>query len=557
MARQADVQGKKEISKLLLRGIDSLNLGITITTFDGKILFTNAAEARMHGFEVKDLLGKDARIFAPRDLWKGITPDQAKEISSWSRESVNIRKDGSVFPVQIVSDVIMDAEGNPEAVITICEDISERRISVGAFYDSLTGLPNRALFMDRLGRSVKRTKRRTDCLFAVIYLDLDRFKAINDVVGFEMADRLLISCSRRIESCLRFGDTVAHLGGDEFAILLEDVRSVNDAVFVADRIQQHLGLPFHIHDEDLYVSASMGIAQGAGGYDRPEDIIRDADTAMYRAKALGRGRQEVFDKSMQTRAMALLPLEMSLRRAIEQQELLVQYQPIHSLESGTLLGCEATIRWIHPERGAVDSGEFLPIAEEAGLAGGINDWLLKTASAQAKQWQQHCPNLILFVQISLSELLSRDWLERLPEILKGPALAPAFLELQITEDQYAGKLDKIGSALNEVQKMGLNISICNYGTGQSSLESLLRFKVNTLKFDRAFLHDMLEDTQHGSVAVATIALAHSMKIRVIADGVENDEQLSFLRWHHCDAAQGKIFGLPMTAEDFSKKFIEK
>jgi diguanylate cyclase (GGDEF)-like protein/PAS domain S-box-containing protein len=552
MAKGVRKPGKLQINKLLHSAIENLNLGVTITDLDGKILYTNPAEARMHGYFVEDLIGKDARIFAPRDLWKGISPEQVKQISSWSRESVNIRQDGTIFPVQIVSDLILDPSGAPHGVITLCEDITEKRSSYAAFYDPLTDLPNRMLFMDRLGRSVKRTKRRTDYIFAVIYADLDRFKSINDSCGYETGDRLLVACSRRIESCLRFGDTVAHVGGDEFAILLEDIRTAKDATFVAERIQQHLELPFNINNQDLSVSASMGIAKGSSGYDRPEDLLRDANIAMYRAKILGRNRYEVFDHTMQTRAMALLPLELSLRRAIEKNEMQLVYQPVYSIDSQKLEACEVFLRWHHPERGIVDPEDFVPVAEEIGVMAAVGEWLLRTACKQVKAWQEKTPDLKLLISVTTAQLEQNNWIRVLTQILEDTGLDPGSLELLISETTLMRDGDKILPLLNEIRKRRMHVSIRDYGTGHSSLEYLKRFEINSLKLDRGFLHDMIRNRMEESVGVAMITLAHSARIRVIADGVENDEQLSFLKWHHCDAALGNLFSPPLSADEFTK-----
>jgi diguanylate cyclase (GGDEF)-like protein/PAS domain S-box-containing protein len=552
MTNGARKPGKQQILQLLHRAMDHLNLGVTITSLDGKILYTNQAEARMHGYEISDLVGKDARIFAPRDLWKGITLDQAREISSWRRESVNIRKDGTVFPVQIVSDVIADDDGNPQAVITICDDITDRTSSFAAYYDPLTGLPNRTLFMDRLGRSVKRTKRRTDYLFALLYIDLDQFKAVNDASGRDIGDRLLVACARRIEASLRFGDTVAHLGGDEFTVLLEDIRAVKDATFVADRIQQHLALPFNINDQDFYISASIGIAKGSSGYDRPEDILHDSNTAMYRAKVQGKNRYELFDDSMLTRSMALLPLELNLRRAMENQELRVEYQPIYSLESTKLEGCEAFLRWQHPERGLVFPEEFVPLAEETGMMASIGEWLLQQSCAQVKNWQDTIPELKLCIRVTAAETMQHSWIRTLSRILEQTGIPPSTLEIQISEPALMQNAEKITPLLDEVRKKGVQISISDYGSGHSSLEYMQRFQINSLKLDRAFLRDITQNKLQESVATAMITLAHSLRIRIAAEDVESEEQLAFLRWHHCDAAQGPLFSPPVPAEDFVK-----
>ena len=553
MGKQGRKPGKQQILQLLHRAMDHLNLGVTITNLDGKILYTNQAEARMHGYEISDLIGQDARIFAPRDLWKAISTNQARELSSWQRESVNIRRDGSVFPVQILSDVILDDIGNPQAVIAICEDISDKQSSRAILYDPLTGLPNRTLLVDRLGRSVKRTKRRTDYLFAVLYIDLDRFKTVNDSSGRETGDRLLVACSRRIESSVRFGDTVAYVGGDEFVLLLEDIHAIHDATFVADRIQQHLALPFNIHNQDFFITASVGIAKGSSGYDRPEDMLRDANAAMYRAKVQGRGRYELFDQTMSTRAMAVLPLEIGLRRAIEKQELQLEYQPFYSLDSGEIEGCEAFLRWHHPERGIVYPEEFIAVADQSGMIAVVQEWILENACTQLKFWQKSNPNLKLCLRITPAELLQAGWLRSTTRIVDHLQVNPTTLEFHISEVALLQNMEKLSPVLDELRKKEIGISICDYGSGHSSLEYLKRFHVNSLKLDRGFLRDIMNNSLEESVATAMITLAHSMKIRVVADGVENEEQVDFLRWHHCDAAQGAIFSPPLPPQELKVK----
>jgi diguanylate cyclase (GGDEF)-like protein/PAS domain S-box-containing protein len=557
MAKRGKTPGKQQLLQLLQRSLQHLNLGVTITDLNGTILFTNDAEAKMHGYEIADLIGQDARIFAPRDLWKGITADQARELSTWQRESINIRKDGTVFPVQIISDVIPDESGNPQAVITICEDLSEKRSSYAAYYDLLTGLPNRMLFMDRLGRSVKRTKRRNDYVFALLYIDLDGFKGINDSSGRRTGDRLLNACARRIEACVRFGDTVAYVGGDEYAVLLEDIRAVEDAMFVANRIQEQLTLPFSISDHDFFITASIGIAKGSSGYDRPEDILRDAGTAMYRAKVQGRARYEFFDETMLTRAMALLPLEISLRRAIEREELQLEYQPYYSLQSQKIEGIEAFLRWDHPERGTVYPEEFTSIAEETSMMAAVGEWVLQKACTQLSAWHQTAPYLTLSLRVTPGEVILQSWGRALIRILKQTGIDPSTLEIQISETGLMQRMDELTPVLDEIRKQGVRLAICNYGTGNSTLEYLKRFKIEGLKLDRAFLQDITANAMEESVARAMITLAHSLKIRVLADGVENEEQLDFLRWHHCDAAQGDLLSPQLSAEKFTQLLTQR
>lgn len=547
----------EDLADLIAGAIDSMQLGVTITDMNGRILYTNAAEARMHGYEPEELVGNDARIFAPRELWKTMPPEQIQELGSWKRESANVRENGRMFPVQIFSDVIADQDGNPIGVVTVCEDITERQMAQHAFYDTLTGLPNRALFMDRLGRSIKRIKRRRDYLFAVLYLDLDRFKLVNDMFGQITGDRLLNACGRRLEKCLRFGDTVARLGGDKFGILLEDISDFKDAEFIAERVQKQLSSPFDLDGQELNVTASVGIARGTSGYDRPEDLVRDADSAMYRAKGMGRERVEIFDALLHIQEPQLA-LEKSLRQALEQNQLLLHYQPVVSLEDGKVAGAEVLLRWNQPERGIVHPDEFIPVAEETGVIASIGEWVLRSACTQNMIWQQAgLPPVYFSLNLSIRQLETLGFIELVARILLETGMDPSLLQLELSERLAMERMEKLVTPLAELKAMGIRISIDNFGTGFSSLGHLKRFHIDTLKIDRSFVRDLGTDPKNDAFASAVIALAHSLKMKVVAEGVETEEQLTFLRWHHCDEIQGYLFSPPLTVEDLTRLLEEK
>ena len=543
----------EDLTQLMAQAVENMQLGVTITDMNGRILYTNASEGRMHGYRPEELIGNDARIFAPRELWKVMPPERIQELGSWKRESINIRENGAMFPVQIFSNVIPDQDGNPIGVVTVCEDISERQAAQHAFYDSLTGLPNRTLFMDRLGRSIKRIKRRRDYLFALLYLDMDRFKLINDMHGHTFGDRLLNSCARRLEKCLRFGDTVARLGGDKFGILLEDISDFKDAVFIAERVQKQLTSPFDLDGLEVSVTASVGIAQGTSGYDRPEDLLRDADSAMYRAKAMGRDRAEIFDATIHLQGPSHLPLEDSLRNALEQNQFLLHYQPIVSLENGNVVGAEVLLRWNQPERGMVHPDEFIPVAEETGMIAPLGEWVLRNACTQNTIWQQAgLRPICLSLNLSIRQLEMLGFIEFVARVLQEAHFDPSLLQLELSERLAMERMEKLVSPLAELKAMGIRISIDNFGTGYSSLGHLKRFRIDTLKIDRSFIRDLGTDPKDDAFATAVIALAHSLQMRVVAEGVETEEQLAFLRWHHCDEIQGYLFSPPLTVEDFTR-----
>ncbi len=425
---------------------------------------------------------------------------------------------------------------------------AEERLTYAALHDELTGLPNRALFMDRLDNAVNRFRRRSDQQFGVLFLDLDRFKVINDSLGHLAGDKVLRSIARRLESCLRIGDTVARLGGDEFAILLEDVADFAEVDKVAERIDQELEKPFHIHGHEFYTDASLGIALSSTGYDRAEDLLRDADTAMYRAKSEGRGRRVFFDPAMHERAMARLHLENDLRRAVDRQEFEVYFQPLVELAGGRLRGFEALVRWRHPERGMMAPVDFLPVAQETGLSQRIGWWVLGEACRRMKAWQQRfawAGELAVSVNLDARQLSSAELLERVESELAGSGLAPRCLQLEITESMIIANPELTGKVLSSLRALGIRLYVDDFGTGYSSLSQLHRFPVDTLKIDRSFVSRMSAGGEELEIVRTIVALAGNLKLTVLAEGVETAEQLALLRDLGCEYAQGFLFARPL------------
>jgi diguanylate cyclase (GGDEF)-like protein len=429
--------------------------------------------------------------------------------------------------------------------------VAEERLFHDAFHDSLTGLPNRALFTDRLGRSLWRARRREEYRFAVVVLDLDRVKLINDSLGHVAGDRLLLALARRIEECLRAGDSAARVGGDEFAVLIDDLPDPADAIRVVTRLQQSLREPMTLGGQEVYTTASIGIAFHTDRYERPEDMLRDADTAMYAAKAAGGSRYQVFDQGMHERAVQRLQIESSIRRAIERQELRAYYQPVVSLSTGRLRGFEALIRWEHPERGLILPAEFIPIAEETGLIHKIGRWILREACDQLARWSRELRTpepLSVSVNLSGRQLTESDLVMGTLRILEDTGLYAEQLTLEITESAVMQDPDNARERLGELRSLGIGISIDDFGTGYSSLSYLHRLPLTALKIDRTFVSAMSENVREAQICHAIVTLAHNLGLTVIAEGIETKEQRQRLRELHCEYGQGFHFAVPLPAE---------
>jgi diguanylate cyclase (GGDEF)-like protein/PAS domain S-box-containing protein len=428
----------------------------------------------------------------------------------------------------------------------------EEQLAQQAFYDTLTGLPNRALFMDRLALAVTRARRRRSSMFSILFLDVDRFKDVNDSLGHLKGDLLLTSIARRLETCVRPGDTVARLGGDEFTILLDDMRDAADAVQVADRILEQMRMPFILEGHEVFATVSIGITPGAH-YDKSEDLLRDADTAMYRAKERGKNCYEVFDAAMHSRAVARLQLETDLRKAIERKEFRVYYQPIVSLLSDSLAGFEALVRWQHPQKGLVTPGEFLPLAEETGLILPIDLWVLREAARQTREWQQRYPQaqeLRINVNLSTKQFSQPGLVDRVKEALAQTGLDGRYLTLEITESAIMEETQALADLLEQIRKLDVRLYLDDFGTGYSSLGYLHRFPIHSLKIHSSFVGQLGKEAEDPGQLVRTITtLAENMRMGVVAEGVETREQLAKLRDLRCQRVQGYFFSRPLAAAD--------
>lgn len=453
------------------------------------------------------------------------------------------------------------AKANEELETEINErNIAEEKLLHDALHDSLTSLPNRSLFMEQLGYAIIRAKQRQNYLFAVLFLDLDRFKVVNDSLGHLIGDQLLIAFVRRLEVCLRPKDMVARLGGDEFVILLEDIKDINDATQIADRIQKELHLPFILNGHEIFITTSIGIALSTASYDQPEEILRDADTVMYRAKALGKARYEVFDKAMHERAVELLQLENDLRRVLERQELQICYQPIVALKTGRINGFEALVRWQHPQRGLVSPMDFIPIAEETGLIVPIGYWVLQEACCQIRAWQEHFVStepLTISVNFSGKQFAQPDFIQKIEQILTETGLDGHTLKLEITESVLIENAASAAAMFLQLKKLGVQVYIDDFGTGYSSLSYLHRFPIDVLKIDRSFVSRMSDNNNNSEIVRTIVTMADNLNMKVIAEGIETGEQLNQLREMRCEDGQGYLFAKPLTIEAVAALLAEQ
>ncbi|MGL5065855.1 MAG: sensor domain-containing protein [Microcoleus sp.] len=581
--------------------------GIFQTTADGRYLSANPALARIYGYaSPAETIAQITNI--AEQLY--VDPNRRTEFVGAIEENGSVsefesqvyRADGTKIWISENGRAVRDAAGNLLFYEGTVEDITARKIAEeklvhDALHDTLTGLPNRALFMDRLKHAIGLSKRLPDVFFAVLFIDLDRFKVVNDSLGHLVGDRLLIAIAQRLETCLRAGDTVARLGGDEFAILLENIKTAEDATHIAERVQSALAEPFFLNKYRVFTSASIGIvcsglplensesedwtiAPGddpAGEnsllsvpslpelplrtlYDRPEELLRDADAAMYHAKAMGKARHEVFDLSMHTRAVALLQMENDLRRALERQEFQLYYQPIVSLTSGKICGFEALLRWQHPQRGLVTPIEFLSVAEETRSIVPISWWMMRSACSQMREWHQKFPAnppLNVSVNISNQQFKQPNLIEQIREILQETQLNPRSLKLEITESIIMENADLAATVLGDLSKLEIQLYIDDFGTGYSSLSRLHTFPTDALKIDRDFVSRMAEDAGNEAVVQTILILASHLGMNVIAEGIETSEQLNLLRTFQCEYGQGYFFSPPVNSQTASVLIANK
>lgn len=551
-AEQALRENEKRFRSLIENALDI----ITVLDGDGTIRYESPSIKRVLGYKPEELIGKKAfEYIHPDDVQYVLTAFEQILQQPGIAKSVEFRFkhcNGTWRSLEAIGSNLLQDE-NVKGIVVNSRDITERKraeetIRQLAYYDTLTGLPNRVLFNDRLTLAIAQAHHNRQKL-ALMVLDLDQFKTVNDTLGHHMGDQLLQGIATRVKDVIREGDTIARMGGDEFMLLFPGIAWAKDVATIADKILKVLQPSFYFEGYELLVTGSIGIALYPDDSDNVQTLLRNADTAMYRAKAQGRNNYQFHTPTMNAAALERLMIESGLRRALTRNEFVVYYQPQVSLRTGQIVGIEALMRWQHPELGLLSPERFIQVAEETRLIIPISEWILRNACAQNKVWQEAgFPSLRVAVNLSAHHFKREHFAETIVKILKETRLAPNYLELELTESTMMENAETNAVVLNELKEMGISLSIDDFGTGYSSLSYLKRLPINTLKIDQSFIWDISIDPDDTAITRAIIALAHNLKLKVVAEGVETKEQLAFLCQHQCDEVQGYLFSKPVLAE---------
>jgi len=546
---------------------------IALVDTKGRRLYNNPAYKKILGYSPTELEATSAfEQVHPEDRFNVMEAARlARDGATERRLEYRIRhKSGTWRVLESTANAVKNNKGEVEEIVIVTRDITDRKraeeqLEYNAFHDPLTGFPRRNLFVDRLQHCWLRARRNPDYKYAVLFLDVDGFKVFNDSMGHEGGDQLIIEIGRRLSACLRYDDTVtlpkdqqkvgdpvlSRLGGDEFTILLDGLRDPSDAMRVAKRIQSAMGKPFHIAGRGIFTSASIGIALNTTPHERPEDLLRDADIAMRRAKALGKSRCQLFDTDMHTRVVGRLKLESELRIALEEQQLRLHYQPIVQVETGLIVGFEALLRWQHPEQGLLAPDKFIEIAESTGLIVPIGRWVLDTACEQIRVWQSKFPShppLGISVNVSAKQFAHTLLVSDARAVIQKTAIEPNLLQLEVTESMAMADPDLTDRVLFQLKELGIQIGIDDFGTGHSSLSRLRRFPVDVIKIDRSFVHNMDDDHINRDIVHLILTLAQNLNLKVIAEGIESPAHVQQLKQLNCKLGQGYFFSPPLDAD---------
>ncbi|HSC68767.1 MAG TPA: EAL domain-containing protein [Cellvibrio sp.] len=542
---------------------------ISVKDLDGNVVLASEHFKQMANIDESGFVGKNVFDVYPKDvaqsMWEIDVAAKTKQ-QTYEVELDLMHKDGSQHTYLMVKFPLRSKENNVFGVCTIGTDISERklaenalreqqsRLNYMAFHDSLTSLPNRSLFYDRIYHGLARA-RRANSKVALMLLDIDRFKNINDSLGHDAGDILLKAIAMRLNEGVRDMDTVARLGGDEFVVVLEGIHDLEDVVFVANKLLSTLSRPLEISGHNITTTVSIGVSVFPDDGADTDELLKNADIAMYKAKEAGKNNCQFYTKGMNATAVNYLLLENDLRRAVEQQQLVLYYQPQVDLKTGEMTGVEALVRWQHPDRGLVSPAHFIPLAEETGLIVPIGEWVLREACRQQKLWL-NAGKFVGKIAVNLSprQFRQKNFPGKVEAILNETGLEAKYLELEITESCAMEHAGETINQLNQLNQMGMFLAIDDFGTGYSSLAYLQRFPIQKLKIDRSFINDIHDDDNDAAIARSIIGLAHNMQMRVVAEGVENERQADWLRDKGCDQAQGFLYAKPMTARQLENHF---
>jgi diguanylate cyclase (GGDEF)-like protein/PAS domain S-box-containing protein len=561
-----DIRERKraeEAMRLQSTALSTAANAIFITDSQGNIEWLNRAFERMSGYSEAEVLGRNPRLLNSGKHDKAFFEAIWRQVLSgevWRGEVIERHKDGHLYTVEQTITPILEG-GKVRHFVAIHEDISERKqaeaqIRYMAMYDSLTGLPNRELLREHMQRALA-SAIRNERLVAVLFLDLDHFKDINDTLGHDIGDMLLQQVAHRLRGCVRSTDSVTRFGGDEFAIIQTDLIHVDGCAALAEKIVSSLGQPYHIGGHEIHSSASIGITLYPFDDGDQEQLLKHADMAMYRAKAEGRNNFQFFDVQMHSEVRERIYMETALRQGLSENQFYLVYQPQIALGDGEMIGMEALIRWEHPERGNIPPDEFIPIAESCGLIQGIGEWVLCSACQQVVQWQREgLDNLRVGVNLSAYQLREMDLALTVERILEETGLEGRFLELELTESMLMENLERSLPTLQRLSEMEVNLAIDDFGTGYSSLSYLSQLPVHRIKVDKSFVTGILDKPQSAAIADAVVNLGHSLGLDVLAEGVESEQQLRYLQMLGCDSVQGYYFSPPLTPEAFRHFVLE-
>ncbi len=548
----------EENYKLYIKVFENAGEGIVITDPKARIIAINPAYSDMTGYPPEEVIGANPKILRSgrhgEDFYTAMWQSLLKN-GAWKGEIWDRKKSGEVFSKWLSIKAVWSDSGQISHYVGIFSDVThvketEERMQYMAWYDPLTRLPNRMLFRDRVTQEMA-LGRRAGTHAAVFFIDLDRFKYINDTLGHDSGDAMLLQVAERLQKCFRQTDTIARMGGDEFTVLLPNPGESQNIVHLAEKVIRELKQSFTVSGHEFFIGASIGIALFPEDGRDYETLIKNADIAMYNAKEVGRGTYKFFSPQMNEKTNRRLSLEKDLRKALEQNEFVLYYQPKIGIASGLIVGMEALIRWCHPEKGMISPGDFIPLAEETGLIIPMGLWVLKTACQQVHSWRtMGWKSLRVAVNLSALQVQSEDIIQQVKDVLATTDLTSDGLELEITESIAMHDVTRTVGIIREFREMGIHISIDDFGTGYSSLSYLKSLPLHALKIDQSFVRDLVENSEDASIVTSIISMAAAMNLEVVAEGVETEEQLAFLAKQNCSQAQGYFFSRPVSADDF-------